>query len=511
MSLRNYLFVLIGTLIFLLTISQLFLVTWLEKSFAQEVDNKARNISEQVIELAVNQMFDQEKNNALVVKKLSDLNVIKDDKSTIKTETIIQNSKDDDVVVYEFNTNTSDINKKKVLEHIKKIKEHNAMPSSSNVEKSNLQTIDKQVLKEQFQVIIDTLHTNRHTLKAKTGETLVIKSPAEISSRRVTIESNQPTKKIKSLVNSIQISLIIGALIALIFAYWLSVQFNKPLKELSIGFKNLAKGDYETKVKSQGVKEIKSTISLFNTMVDKLNSLSKAEKQYKEVAHLAELGDVSRGLAHALRNPIHTIGLAIEQLGNDDISHADKKSIITTIQSKISNIDKSIKALLSLTTTGIDRTENVPVLAVIQDVILEYKSCQHRPMKFVVEVSPKLAIKGSETEIRNIIHTLINNACEASDIDSEVVITGNEIFSNKPNKDINKLEITVIDQGSGLDPEIEKQLFQPHISSKPEGAGMGLYIANRVISLHYQGSINLANRTDESQGTMAKATFLVNS
>ncbi|MFB0980207.1 MAG: hypothetical protein QMC62_04735 [Alteromonadaceae bacterium] len=52
MSLRSYLFALIGSLIILLTITQLFLVYWIEQNLGQEVNVQARNLSEQVFELA---------------------------------------------------------------------------------------------------------------------------------------------------------------------------------------------------------------------------------------------------------------------------------------------------------------------------------------------------------------------------------------------------------------------------------------------------------------------------
>ena len=56
MSLRSYLFILIGSLISLLTISQLTMVYWIENTIAKEVDFQARHYSEQIIELAVDQL-----------------------------------------------------------------------------------------------------------------------------------------------------------------------------------------------------------------------------------------------------------------------------------------------------------------------------------------------------------------------------------------------------------------------------------------------------------------------
>ena len=285
---------------------------------------------------------------------------------------------------------------------------------------------------------------------------------------------------------------------ALVIAYWLSVKFNQPLKNLSFGFKQLAQGDYTHQVAEDGVNEIRETIVHFNDMVNHLSELTQAAKHHSEIAHLAELGEVSRGLAHALRNPIHTIGLSIEQLAQDSLSQQQRQNLVRTVQNKITHIDSNIKALLTLTTTGISRQEKVPLLAVVQDIVLEYKSCQNKPQQFTINVAPNIELLGAESEIRSIFHTLIYNACDANPINGMVTISVEK-------QEDNSTTLYVKDIGCGLAKSVESKLFQPHISTKPEGAGMGLYIANRIISLHYQGSLTLENAVDT--GCIATAHF----
>ncbi len=176
--------------------------------------------------------------------------------------------------------------------------------------------------------------------------------------------------------------------------------------------------------------------------------------------------------------------------------------MLKTVQHKIVNIDKSIKALLTLTTTGISRNETIPVLAVIHDIILEYKSTVTKPITFDIQVEQDLSILGAESEIRSILHTLINNACEAS--------VAKNIVSIKGHVSSGETVLNIHNQGSGIDPQIQKELFNPHVSSKPEGAGMGLYIAKRLLTLHYEGNLTLSNRLDNNQqisGVCAEAHF----
>ena len=60
--------------------------------------------------------------------------------------------------------------------------------------------------------------------------------------------------------------------------------------------------------------------------------------------------------------------------------------------------------------------------------------------------------------------------------------------------DAKKRRLCIADQGPGLEPAIAERLFSPHCSSKAEGAGMGLYIAQRLLNRYYQGSVSLQNQ-----------------
>lgn len=482
MSLRSYLFALIGGLIALLTVIQLSIVFWIEANLAQEVDKKARHYSKQIVELAVERLDANQESIKKIIEK----------EKKLKKE---HHGNNENVMVYNVESDhVISITKDKNGEITNEV-----IIGAKGLEEANQQVqISKKLLKKEFKTIVDKLHQEQSSPKfinKNDMQTFVVKSPNLVSHTWVEEQSNAHSR---SLFTKIQLMLIGVAAVGLLFAFWLSGKFNRPLKELSLGFERLAKGEPNPTVKEQGIKEIRTTIEQFNHMVSRLTQLTQAQKQTKEMAHLAELGEVSRGLAHALRNPIHTIGLSIEQLQQDqEMEQLQKEELLTTVQNKLSHLDKNIKALLTLTTSGISREEKVPILAVVQDILLEYKSSMTKAINFEISIPNDLFITGAESEIRSIIHTIIHNACEASNAGDSVTL--------KVEHNNDQIILTSVDQGSGLVPHIEQSLFQPHISSKPEGAGMGLYIAKRLITLHYQGDLSLINNS--GSGCTATATF----
>lgn len=289
--------------------------------------------------------------------------------------------------------------------------------------------------------------------------------------------------------------LVLGTIIVtlgiLFYVFWLSGRISQPLNNLASGFKELEQGNYGSEVEVKGVDEVKQTLQQFNHMSQTLARLQAMENQLQQQKQLGELNEVTRGLAHTLRNPINSIGLAIEQISQSGISQESREQLALQVRQKISRLDKTIKAMLSLTTHDISRDKQVDINIVVQDVLLEFSM----NTKVVIHFTPVpgISVKGAESEVRSIIHTLVTNAVEASNDGGEIYVTVSKLNE--------VIEIRVVDQGKGMSESIKVNLFKPHISDKAEGAGMGLFIANRICESHYQGRISF--KDNQPKGTVA--------
>jgi signal transduction histidine kinase len=146
------------------------------------------------------------------------------------------------------------------------------------------------------------------------------------------------------------------------------------------------------------------------------------------------------------------------------------------------HINRTLTSLLTLSCQGVDRSVTVALKTVLQDLCLEF-SAQQLQLE-----AQALCCRGAETELRFILHVLVSNAVEASPEPGSVCL--------KLWREPDGIYFEVSDQGPGLNPEVAASLFQPHISSKAEGAGMGLYLAKRLLQMYYQGEISLHNRPE---------------
>ncbi|OUS26340.1 hypothetical protein A9Q98_10845 [Thalassotalea sp. 42_200_T64] len=489
MSLKTYLFSLIGGLILLLASSQLILVNWMSANFNQQVNLQARHMSEQVIEFAVDKIeFSIEDGESGQVNDLELKEYELEEYEFTEHDRVIELENQDIRVIHQVSNNDEKLKVYKLTGEPEGV----AATNKQRVNNQEHLTLHRSIVVKELKDLVKEIHrieiNNNPTItNTRTNDSQHLRS--DFIYRIDTSKTD-----ISTLMTKILWIIIVSTLIALIFAYWLSHQFSKPLKALASGFKQLASGNYKHQVNEQGVNEIRQTICHFNEMTERLEQLAITEQKNQQLQQLAELGDVSQGLAHALRNPIHTIGLAVEQITDQQLNAPLREQLITTITAKINHINKTISALLQLTSSGLTRNEQVPVAAVIQDIILEYKSSDDKQLQIHSNCDNNLQIIGNESEIRSILHTLIINACEASQHNGVITI-------NAGMDDNSQVTVSIKDGGKGLNDDIKDDLFKPHITDKPEGAGMGLYIANRLISLNYNGKLELMNTENGCQAT----------
>jgi len=269
--------------------------------------------------------------------------------------------------------------------------------------------------------------------------------------------------------------------IALLLALWLANRFIQPLNQLVLGFRRLQQGQLGTQVPTSGLREYQFVSEQFNQMSERIQQHAEQSRQLQQQQHLVELGEVSRGMVHALRNPIHTLTLLLEQVATS--ADADMRRQLSEVaEQKMQQINRSLTALLTLSCDDIDRSKAVSCRTILHDLLLEFSTAK---VQFTLEANSDVIVPAAESELRSILHSILSNAVEASPDNGLICIT----LSNTASA-----PIQICDQGPGLSADIAANLFSAHCSDKAEGAGMGLYIAQRLMQRHYQGHIDISNQ-----------------
>ena len=273
-----------------------------------------------------------------------------------------------------------------------------------------------------------------------------------------------------------------------------------PLRQLAGAARRLGEGDLGTQVEVQARGEVGETIHAFNHMSGRLEELDDQARSVAADKHLGEIGEIARGLAHTLRNPLNALGLSVEELAGRAGSEGAAPELAESAKRQIRRIDHSIRSFLALASQSGGVLSAVDLGELIEDVALEALQDGRGKVRLEIDLAEDLpTLRGVEPELRAVLQALVVNAVEASPPGGTVTLRA---LAQAPGR----IRVELEDQGPGLAPEIRERLFTPHLSTKANGSGMGLFLAHRIATQRYDGRLELLDRQGEPAEASATGT-----
>lgn len=311
-----------------------------------------------------------------------------------------------------------------------------------------------------------------------------------------------PRTGVSDAIQRFSQQLMLGALLllalGLLAVFALSRRIARPLRELAAAADRIGTGALGQTVAVSGVAELRTTIETFNRMSVQLAELDAERERLRALANLSELGEVGRGLAHSLRNPLNTLGLAVDTLAQED-DPAVIAALRNRAREQIRRIDEALKGFLALGAGLAGVSESIDIRELVEDLLLEASQRADGRVRFALVLPPEpLRLKVQAQELRAALQALLVNALEASPDGAEVDIALREAAAGQ-------VELCIADRGPGLSAHVRERLYTPHLSTKPDGAGMGLFLAQRILRERYDGQLDLSDR--DGGGTRALARF----
>lgn len=230
--------------------------------------------------------------------------------------------------------------------------------------------------------------------------------------------------------------------------------------------------------------------SLSLTLAQKNRELEQAQADARRAERLAALGQLSAGLAHEIRNPLGVIKGSAEMLGQ---KLKDSQPVVAELAGYISAEVNRLNALVArfLDFARPSRLELRRVdIAALLDRALEAVRAQVPDNKVAVERTYHdhlPAIFADEQLSEQVFVNLILNAYEALGSSGGTVRMSAipQTADGRPG-----VAVEVEDSGPGVPAELREQIFNPFVTSKPNGVGLGLAIVAKIVDDHH-GSIQL--------------------
>mgnify|MGYP001337753171 CR=1 FL=1 len=204
----------------------------------------------------------------------------------------------------------------------------------------------------------------------------------------------------------------------------------------------------------------------------------------------AAWGEVARRLAHEIKNPLTPIQLSAERLVHrlaDKLEPKDREMIIRASQTIVSQVEAMktmVNAFRDYAKLGPPQLNPVPLNSLIREVLGLYEASRVRIEVALESELPDVA--GDATQVRQVIHNLLQNAEDAL---VEHPAPHIRLTTRRRGR---LAELTIADNGPGFPQGILSRAFEPYVTSKARGTGLGLAIVRKIVDEH-RGHIHIAN------------------
>lgn len=298
------------------------------------------------------------------------------------------------------------------------------------------------------------------------------------------------------------------------------------------------------RLKAEELLETKSReVYLQNKQLQESYQKLQAQQDYL-IQHekLATLGTLSAGIAHDINNPLSFVSsnlsalstynetfikliTTINDLINSDKIPSDIKQMLKQqiVDDDLSFIEEDLPGLFHDTIDGLDRIRaiidsmrlfsrsqtgernNADIVSGIESTLklLQSQLAKCSNLQLQLDLNPTPVINCNIQELNQVFMNLIINASHAVETEQKPIIK----VKTEHNDDY--ITISIIDNGTGIPPDMAEDIFTPFFTTKPSGKGTGLGLPiSRSIIEHHQGTLEL--KTKQGTGTAFKIKLPIN-
>lgn len=219
-----------------------------------------------------------------------------------------------------------------------------------------------------------------------------------------------------------------------------------------------------------------------------ITQLQESQRTAMRAEQLASLGQFAAGLAHELRNPLMSMKILVQTAMESGTAAAMSWRDLSILDEEITRLEQLVQGFLDFARPPEAVRHSINLADVVTSTVnLVTPQAGRRGVSVTCDVSDDLPpVDADSGQLRQVILNLLLNAIEATPTGGTVSIHGECL------NDFAVLRVT--DAGAGLPEELGDSIFEPFVSSRETGIGLGLSICRRIVETH-QGTITAQDRS----------------
>ncbi len=300
-----------------------------------------------------------------------------------------------------------------------------------------------------------------------------------------TVHISQPEPPFLALLREMQMTLIVGMIMALLMALlgsWVAAsRVTAPLQAIQQTARNIIDGKYDetvrVKTRAAEIQDLARSLNrAASTFLDKINELERLTRMQSEF-----IGNVS----HEVRNPIFSVSGYLEALGSPRLSDEQRKRYAEKGLANLQRLNTLFNDLIEIAKLeyreDLIKDEQFELSDLVAET-LELLEPKAEEKGLALEASDHLIhVRGDRNRLRQVFFNLIDNAIAYTD-------EGTVRCRYRRRKD--KVRVEIVDTGRGIPEEHRERIFDrfyridPDRSRKSGGTGLGLSIVRQIIQAH---------------------------
>ena len=223
-------------------------------------------------------------------------------------------------------------------------------------------------------------------------------------------------------------------------------------------------------------------------------------------------GEVARRLAHEIKNPLTPIQLSAERLEmklTGKVGAAEQLLLTKSVKTIVDQVDamkRLVNEFRDYARLPAAELKPVDLNLLINDVVQLYAS-DNAVVPVLCELDPRAPlIRGDAQQLRQVIHNLLQNAQDAQEGKEDGSVTLKTDYSDTARR----VRLSVRDNGCGFPDHILKRAFEPYVTTKVKGTGLGLAVVKKIADEH-GARVDISNRVEGGvvQGAQVSLSFAV--
>lgn len=283
----------------------------------------------------------------------------------------------------------------------------------------------------------------------------------------------------------------------------------RPILRLREGARRIAAGDYQERVEVGSRDEIGQLAQEFNTMAAALEArdrqLARQRAELLRKERLATIGKLAAQITHEVRNPLSSIGLNAELLEEELEGDEEQLALLAAIQAEVQRLKGITEEYLTYARLPKPDLAWVDVGQLVSG-FLRFLTGELEAEEILLATAGVAAadaggpapILADADQVRQALLNLARNAIEAL----REVEPPRHLEVRLECDPVAGVAVVFVDNGAGVDPTLEESLFEPFVTGKSGGTGLGLALTQQI-AVDHGGTVELAARPDGARGAVS--------